>query len=136
LAGVWNDPLQRPVDRSHIFNIPSKSLEIAIPPSACRLTDSIEVEADGMDSGSLTTRPVGEVPIFQRLTDLSLDAEVREEKGENVREVMLSVCSVKVFCILGPSAEASITFKVSKAPKVAGSAQKHAFESQVPTSQK
>jgi hypothetical protein len=78
---------------SHILTTPAESLEIAIPSFACRLMDMIGAEVGDMDSGSVTNGSA-EALICQNLTDLSLDAEMREE--ENVREVMELVCPIKV----------------------------------------
>ena len=94
LAGVWKDSLQRPVEMSQIFTTPSESLEMAIPSVDCRLTDLIEAEASGVDSESAATGSVGKAPVCQNLIDLSWDEEIREE--ENTREVMRSVCPMKV----------------------------------------
>jgi hypothetical protein len=66
---------------SQVFTTPAESLEIAIPSLACRLTDSIEAEVDGVVFDQLTGS-VDEPPICQNLTDLSSDAEMREEGGK------------------------------------------------------
>ena len=79
--------MQRPVRISQVFTTPAESLEIAIPSVACRLTDSIETEANSEDSEPGATGSADEVPICQNLIELSSDDEIREE--ENVREVML-----------------------------------------------
>ena len=42
------------------------------------------------------TEPVDGVPIFQNLTDLSYDAEMREEGEENAREVIAVAWPIKV----------------------------------------
>ena len=76
---------------SHILSVPAESLEIAIPSSVCRLTDLVEAEESDVNFGS-----VDEVPICQNLTDRSLDAEMREEGEENLREGITAVCPTKV----------------------------------------
>ena len=86
--------MQRPVRISQVFTTPAESLEIAIPSVACRLTDLIETEASSEDSESGATGSADEVSICQNLIDLSSDDDIREE--ENVREVMLLVCPVRV----------------------------------------
>ena len=89
--GVWKDALQRPVEMSRILSVPAESLEITIPSSACRLTDLVEVEESDVDFGS-----VDEVLICQNLTDRSLDAEMREEGEEILREGITAACPTKV----------------------------------------
>jgi hypothetical protein len=42
----------------------------------------------GVDFRSVSTGSVDEAPICQNLTDLSQDAEMREEGEENAREVI------------------------------------------------
>ena len=86
MAGVWKDALQWPVERSQVLTTPSESLEIAMPSFACRVMDLIGDKVGGVDSGSLATGSVDKAPICQNLTDLSPDAEMREEEEENVRE--------------------------------------------------
>ena len=94
IAGVWKEVLHWPVKISQIFTTPASSLEIATPSSTCRLTDLIETGASDVDSESGIAGSADEEPIFQNLTDLSSDDEIREE--ENVREVILPVCPVRV----------------------------------------
>ena len=87
MAGVWNNALQRPVERSQILTTPSESVEMAIPSLAWRVMDLIG-EVEGIEFGSATSGDVDEVPICQNFTDLSWPAEIREVGEENVREVI------------------------------------------------
>ena len=87
LTGVWKDALQMPVEISQVLTIPSESLVIVIPSFACRVIDLISVELSDVDSGSVLTGSDG-TSICQNLTDLSADAEMREEEEENAREVI------------------------------------------------
>ena len=96
LAGVWEDVLQRPVEISQVFTIPSESLVIVIPSSACRVMDLIGAEVDGSGSGLITAGSISGAPICQNLIDLSLDAEMRVVGEENAREVMCLVWPMKV----------------------------------------
>jgi hypothetical protein len=89
LAGVWNDALQRPVERSQILITPSKSLEIAIPSLAWRVMDLIGEVWSIVEFGSVASGDVNEAPICQNFTDWSSDAEMREVGEENTREVIL-----------------------------------------------
>ena len=86
--------MQRPVRISQVFTTLAESLEMAIPSVACRLTDLIGTGVSGVDSGSGTVRSADKALVCQNLIDLSEDDEIREE--ENVREVMLLVCPVRV----------------------------------------
>jgi len=79
---------------SHLLTTPAESLEIATASLACTLTDSIDAEVSGVDSELVATGSADVAPICQNLTDLSSDAEMREE--ENVRELMKRVCPTKV----------------------------------------
>ena len=79
---------------SQVLTTPAESLEIAIPSFTCRLTDRIEVDADGVGIGLAVTGPIGEVSTCQNLTDPSQDEEIREE--ENEREVIRWVCPMRV----------------------------------------
>ena len=85
MAGVWNDVLQKPVERSQIFTTPSESLEIAEPLFACREMDLTGAETGGVDLKPVATGSVKAL-ICQNLTELSLDAEIRVE--ERAIEVM------------------------------------------------
>ena len=82
MAGIWNDVLQRPVKISQLFTTPFESVEMAMPSFACRLIDLIGAEAGGMEIRLVVAGSVDEEPICQNLTDLSLDAETREEENE------------------------------------------------------
>ena len=71
---------------SQILTTPSESLVIVMPSFACRAMLWIGAEATDIDFGSITVKSVNGVSIFQTLTDLSVDAVMREEGEENVRE--------------------------------------------------
>ena len=87
--------MQRPVERFQILTIPSESLVIVTPSCVCRVMDFIAAEVRDADFGSASTGSDG-IPICQNLTDWSWDAEIREEEDKNAREVMSSVCPMKV----------------------------------------
>jgi len=55
---------------SQVLITPSESLEIAMPFSACRLTDWIEPEVGGVDTGSLATGSTNRALVCQNLIDL------------------------------------------------------------------
>ena len=78
---------------SQVLTTPSESLEIAMPSFVCRVIDLIGAK---VDFELHATGSIEKVPICQNLTDWSLDAEMRDEEEENVREVMVSACPVKV----------------------------------------
>ena len=86
--------MQRPVEISQVFTLPSESLEMTIPSLVCRETDMIEAEVGGVVIVPVIAGSVDESPICQNLTDLSGDAEMRKE--ENARELMPSLCPMKV----------------------------------------
>jgi len=86
--GVWNDILQRPVEISQAVTIPSLSPERAMPSSAYILTNQIGAGVGATDSET------AEASICQKLIDLSLDDDMREE--ENTREVMSLVWPTRV----------------------------------------
>ena len=105
LTAVWKDAVQRPVERSHVRTTPAASLEIAISSLVCRLMDVIGIWGSGVEfgsegigagSGSTTAVSIDKVPICQNLTVLSIDAEMRDEGEENVREVIAPVCPTRV----------------------------------------
>ena len=93
---VWKVALQWPVEISQVFTTPSASLEIATPALVCRLTDLIEGGLGGVDSGSVAAVSADRLLICQNLIEKSLDAEIREEGEENIREVIASEWPTKV----------------------------------------
>ena len=81
---------------SQVLTTPSESSEKARLSFACRLTDLIGARVRGVGSELGTIGSAGEVPICQNLIDLSLDAEMREREEGKIREVMISVCPMRV----------------------------------------
>lgn len=79
---------------SQTLTTPVESLEIAIPSFVYNLMDLTAIGWSKVDSGSGITGSVDETSICQNLIDWSKDDEMREE--ENIREVMLLVCPMKV----------------------------------------
>jgi len=80
LAGVWNDVLQEPVERSQVFTTPSESLEMADPSFARSEMDLIGAGTSSVGSESAATGFVKAL-ICQNLIELSLDAEIMEEEN-------------------------------------------------------
>jgi len=62
--------------------------------------DSILADVSDVDFGA-PSGSFDEEPIYQNLIDPSADAEMREEGEENIRELILKVCPVKVSIRLG-----------------------------------
>ena len=79
---------------SQVFTTPAESLEIATPSLTCRLTDSIGDGVGVVEVVSAAAGFVDEILVFQNLTVLSSDAEMREDG--NMRELMSSVCPMRV----------------------------------------
>ena len=75
---------------------PSESLVIVRPSFACKAMDWIGAEVIDVGFRSVTTESFGRAPISQTLTDLSLDAVIREEGEENSREVIGWVWPAKI----------------------------------------
>ena len=90
------DSLQRPVKISQVFTTPSESIEKAKPSFACRLTALIGAEVGSKVSISGAPGFADGVLICQNLTDLSKDAEMRIREEGKTREVILSVCPMRV----------------------------------------
>ena len=94
-ALVWNDNLQRPVERSQALTIPAESVKIVIPSFACKVTDMGKAELCCVDSESVIILFAKKVLIGQNLIDPSEHEKRWEEESAIVLKLPFLVSTRK-----------------------------------------